>query len=548
MNSYLQLLQHYNRGATGVNGVQKVIAMLTAYPSGESGLFSAVTDLLPQVDAIHIYLNDFQYIPGFLHHEKIYLTRSGDFGYPLGECGKYYWCSELGGYHLIVSCNQKYPENYVKEIIREIEQNQRRCVITFRGYRVNEPYRSWTESVERVQLSVPGEPEIAVRIPEEGCFGYHSSTLKISRHHFYQPQFCHLWFAVQCFNQNIPVICALPPSGWQFSSRHNHDNSDLPQFHLFRDFLIKSCLSDRNITGEKFIPGTPNEMFNRIYVMNLDRRPDRLAMFSERAGRLGMETVRFSATDGNKEEVRTKWMDYISSPLVRLPEGIAPLENFTDKFTRYDHYIARIHFMEMKLNRKAVQSPGAFGYAATYSRILEEAVENDFDRILIFDDDVIFHKDFNNLFNKCMAQLPANWKLVMAGAMQHHWEPWIHWYSENLYQCQGSSVASHAVGIDRNLFLPLLFYVQRFDLPVDEGAIFHVQNVYSPDCFIFYPNIAIQDMTESDISSSAMNAGESEKWMKLFRWNPAHYDYPCNDPHNEKQELKFSSTKEITDE
>jgi hypothetical protein len=144
---------------------------------------------------------------------------------------------------------------------------------------------------------------------------------------------------------------------------------------------------------------------------------------------------------------------------------------------------------------------------------------------MIWDDDVVLHKDFNELFETGIALLPPDWKLVMLGAMQHHWEPWISHYKDRFYICRGSSVASHAVGIDRKMYLPLLFYAQKLDLPIDEGAVFHVQNVYADQCFIFYPNLAIQDLSESDISSSAMKKEDAERWIRLFRWDRALYDF-----------------------
>jgi hypothetical protein len=136
----------------------------------------------------------------------------------------------------------------------------------------------------------------------------------------------------------------------------------------------------------------------------------------------------------------------------------------------------------------------------------------------------VLHKNFNEEFEKHVQQLPSDWKLIMLGAMQHRWEPYITNYGDMFYHCHGSSVASHAVGIDRKVFLPLLFYSEKLDLPIDEGAIFHIQNVYDKHCYIFLPNLAIQDMTESDISSSAMKKEDTVSWINKFRWKTEDYD------------------------
>ena len=180
--------------------------------------------------------------------------------------------------------------------------------------------------------------------------------------------------------------------------------------------------------------------------------------------------------------------------------------------------------MENYLKKKAVQSPGALGYALTYASILNEAIQNNYERILIFDDDVIFHKNFNHEFRLRMRMLPCDWKLIMLGAMQHHWEDsWITWVNKNLYHCHGTSIASHAVAMQAKVFLPLLYYSEKLDLPIDEGAVYHIQQVYAKQCYVFYPNLVIQDVGESDINSSALSPKDIMKKNNIFRWNFADY-------------------------
>jgi hypothetical protein len=119
----------------------------------------------------------------------------------------------------------------------------------------------------------------------------------------------------------------------------------------------------------------------------------------------------------------------------------------------------------------------------------------------------------------------------MLGVMQHNWDPWITRCSDMAYHCHGSSVASHAAGISHKVFLQLLFYAEKLDLPLDEGAMFHIQNVYDKQCYVFLPNLAIQDMRESDIGASAMKPEDMERWIKIFRWNLEDYDLNDN-PNN----------------
>jgi len=172
-----------------------------------------------------------------------------------------------------------------------------------------------------------------------------------------------------------------------------------------------------------------------------------------------------------------------------------------------------------------MQSPGALGYAMSYISILKEAIQCNYRRILILDDDIVLHKNFREAFTRHISHLPHDWKLIMLGVMQHHWEPHITPCGDMFYHSNGSSVASHAVGIDWKVFLPLLFYSEKLDLPIDEGAIFHIQNVYRKQSLVFVPNLVIQDMSGSDINSSEMKKEEIDKWITRFRWKIEDYDF-----------------------
>ena len=78
----------------------------------------------------------------------------------------------------------------------------------------------------------------------------------------------------------------------------------------------------------------------------------------------------------------------------------------------------------------------------TLRAIVERALAAGWRSLLVLEDDVLFHKDTAALFDRCVAQLPADWHILQLGAMQLHWESdWIVWHSDNLYRCHGSSIA-----------------------------------------------------------------------------------------------------------
>lgn len=497
-----------------------VHATLASEPSRVAALQEAVMSLVHQVDILHVFLNGFDSIPGFLDHKKIYITRSQDFG-DLGECGKYYWTGDFSAYHFIVSDSNIYPANYVEVLKNKLNDYQRKAVVGTGGYRIKNPFQSLANSSEQI----PGCSEVVddaeLQILEDGALAFHSSTISVNRHHFYQPQLSSLWFSVLAIEQSIPLICIAHSANWvKQPIRRQHEEMKAAGYQA--DFLLASWF---NKEDDNYDCSHINSCFDRIYVMNLDRRPDRWEKVLRRTKKHNIDVSRFSAVDGYNEPAKPQWEEYFNRGIQKIPEGIDPITTFKEKYLNYRHYFTRIHFMETKLGRKAIQSPGAWGYAMSYIEILNESIKQNYDRIIIFDDDILLHKNFNEEFTKRMQFLKNSWSLIMLGAMQHNWDPsYINWENEYLYHCNGSSIASHAVGLHRKVFLPVLFYSQKLDLPIDEGAIYHIQHVYAKKSYIFYPNLAIQDIADSDINSSVIAPDDVEKKSKLYRWDFSQYD------------------------
>jgi FkbM family methyltransferase len=280
---------------------------------------------------------------------------------------------------------------------------------------------------------------------------------------------------------------------------------------------------------EKIVPPRPtdiNSFFDKIYVPNLDRRPDRWEKMKSQADKYGIDIHRFPAVDGMQEPHKSEWESYFQRNLVTHPEGISKVNSSFEYNLDYDSDIARVAYLEKRNQKKAIQSPGAWGYLKTMIMILEEAMEEDLDSILVFDDDAVFHKNINVLFDKFIRQIPDEWKILQLGTLQYHWgREWISWFSENTYLCNGSSICSHAVGMHHSIFPLLLNYSYKFDLPYDEGALHKAKHDFNESSFTFYPNLIIQDTSESDINSSDVQENEGRKKENIYRWNLSDYNF-----------------------
>lgn len=319
--------------------------------------------------------------------------------------------------------------------------------------------------------------------------------------------------------------CAIP---WGEEYKKTKDAAELERrYKVMRDEsrvhvpypgLETSGQTKRTVTN-------PMDIADKVYVLNLDRRPDRWQRISKDAQANGLELTRFSACDGAKEPYATTYKEYAAQPLVSVsPEH--ELKYSFDVYRRNAPDNARVAFFEQKHKRKAIGSVGAWGYSWTMIGILEDALEKGYEQILVLDDDARFHKNFKNLVIEHYNALPDNWLVWQLGALQYQWDDkkWIDWSEKGpFYQCNGSSVGSHAVLLRQEVIPLILDYCKRLDLPYDEGPLHKPKALFPERCLTSYPNLIIQDVTESDISEKTEQLKRGEKIYAQYHWVKSDY-------------------------
>ncbi len=193
---------------------------------------------------------------------------------------------------------------------------------------------------------------------------------------------------------------------------------------------------------------TLNNYFSKIYCINLDRRPDRWEQCMIEFNEINVDVERISAIDGK-------------------------------------------NFPKSRMGIK----PGAHGLVLTNIKILEDAISNRYESILIFEDDVKFVADFNRIFNEKINNLPSDWNLLYLGGI-HKIKPKNNEY--DIYKTS-STITTHAVGINSNFFQTLLESIKKnMTSPIDKIQQRLQQN---NNAYTFVPSIAMQRASYSDIEN-----------------------------------------------
>jgi len=193
---------------------ETVTASMATMPSRVDCLRTAVESLLPQVDRLNVFLNEFDSVPAFLHHPKIRVARSQDVE-DLKDNGKFYFTPDLApGYHLTVDDDIIYPPDYVQRSILAIEAYGRRAVVGVHGVNLAEPLEHFLQGREVLHFQEALDRDRLVHLLGTGTIAYHTSTLDIHLEDFQTKGVADLWLAIYAREHGVPLVAQRRPRRW----------------------------------------------------------------------------------------------------------------------------------------------------------------------------------------------------------------------------------------------------------------------------------------------------------------------------------------------
>lgn len=217
------------------------------------------------------------------------------------------------------------------------------------------------------------------------------------------------------------------------------------------------------------------------FVLNLARRTDRWAKTKLQFDAVGIPVTRFMAVDGS------------------LPEF-------------------REHYWNTEAIRTTFRTPGALACLLSHINILQCAQLNGYQRIAVFEDDVLLHKNFCTELRR-LAQLPP-WRIVYLGATQVRWNDVVENVVPGFYR-PNNTCGTWAMLLDSSAFAPILRIYRQFSCTADLGLVSLFNN--DPQAFVASPNMCICDVSESDIRTTSL-----AHLPQQARWDPTCYTSPSS--------------------
>ena len=197
----------------------------------EQQLKVALKSIYDQVDEIHLVLNWYMEVPGWIQN----LTKIYTYLNPTNQnAHDAIWFRVIGleaidnlandhelkidnyqsRYYFAIDDDLLYPANYVAEMIKCIERHERNAVITAHGANIVRPVKDYFECRRTYGFSDRLERDIFVDMSGVGVSAWHSSTIKPTPNDFPVP-FCRdLWFAILAKKNDVPLVSLRRPSKW----------------------------------------------------------------------------------------------------------------------------------------------------------------------------------------------------------------------------------------------------------------------------------------------------------------------------------------------
>jgi GR25 family glycosyltransferase involved in LPS biosynthesis len=216
---------------------------------------------------------------------------------------------------------------------------------------------------------------------------------------------------------------------------------------------------------------------DKVYVINLDRTPERMLPLKQQLEIIETPFERFSAIDGYKlvlkdiesgEEIKGTDLKRIPSPLTRNHQYKLL---YPDSKIDVNYYFAPKTFP---------LTAGELGVAMSHMSIWHDMLENNYQAVMIFEDDACLRIHFDPKIKKILENAPKDWDMIYLGSQTQPDTKTQKFAGNELLEkvTKGGLILAHAYIISNKAAKKFYSKHQKLIFPIDEDLKDPEINVY----------------------------------------------------------------------
>lgn len=192
----------------------KIVGGVASFPKRIKVLEQMVNSILPQVDELIVYLNNYEEIPAFLIDSRITVFRSQDLG-DISANGKVYHIDKLKScYFFSLDDDIEYPDDYVDKMIACLKKYDNMVGVAVHGSIFPGRVQWYFERYSLYSFVRGLKTDKFVTLIGSGTLAFHTDTLKAKFSDFCGDVMVDLRFSILAREQRVPLVCIARPKRW----------------------------------------------------------------------------------------------------------------------------------------------------------------------------------------------------------------------------------------------------------------------------------------------------------------------------------------------
>lgn len=267
-----------------------------------------------------------------------------------------------------------------------------------------------------------------------------------------------------------------------------------------------------------------NDIVDNIYVVNMKKDTIRLNKFQTQVGDKFKHQI-VEGVDCDSPQYKEKYETWKNkNPISKNItfehfDWQLYLNNYADlkkKFnTKNEAWRHWINYGKKELRTcvtNRIVNKGQWGCLQSHINILKDALEKNYETILVLEDDVMLSKHFDNQIERItqIQQTNPDWNIIYTGASQHNWTDIE--FHKDLYYARGTT-GTFSYIVRRPFYQICLGEFDKKRKPVDNYLV-DIQAKYYKSIIVLFPNIMICNLEESNIGYTRNQI----LWSDKFRW------------------------------